>query len=125
MSQTPPTRPAGITILAILAGIVGVLGLLGAVTALGIGAAAFGGLGAIVGLFFLVQAALILAFAYGAWTLRPWGWVLGIIGAGIGVILGGLQLLDGDTSAIISVAFNGLILYYLNTPEIRRAFGRG
>jgi len=124
MTRTPQTRPAGITILAVLAGIVGALGLIGAVTVLGIGAAAFGGLGVILGLFFLVQAALILAFAYGAWTLQPWAWVLGIIGAGIGVVLAGLQLLGGDTSAIISVAFNGLILYYLNTPEICRAFGR-
>lgn len=119
-------RPTGITILAVLAAIGGVLGLLGA-----LGLFALSGVGGfIVTLFALLTLALsilALAFAYGAWTLQPWAWVLGVANYGLSIILSIIQIIAGWStigSQLLSIVIAALILYYLNTPEIKRAFGR-
>jgi|SRR5688572_21741263 hypothetical protein len=136
MSQPPAgTRPTGITILAILAGIAGVLGLLGGLALFGIGAAiggAVGGVGGaafgtIFGLGLIALSIAYLAFAYGAWGLKPWAWTLGVASQIIGLVLTLLQIVTGNqsiTGAIIGIALNLIILYYLDTPDVRRAFGR-
>jgi hypothetical protein len=136
VQQPPPlARPMGVTILAILAAIGGVLSLIGGIAAVGLGGFAgaasgnpgLGGLVSIFGLFLIVQGALALAFAYGAWTLKPWAWtlgmaagVLGIVGAILGFVNDSSQLV----STIISIAINAGILYYLNTPTVKAAFRR-
>lgn len=135
-------RPTGVTILAVLAAIVGVLALCGALALVGLGSILggiagsrlgagagilVGSLGVIFGLFTLVIALLELAFAYGAWNLRPWAWMLGIVAQGISVVLGLVRLVDGRGIAsgeIIGIVISGLIIYYLRTPEVKRAFGR-
>lgn len=127
--STPPPgtreRPLGITILAILAAIAGVLGLLGS---LGLMAVGFGGgLFVILGLVTLVLSVLYLAFAYGAWTLQPWGWTLGVGIAVASIVITLIQLIQGMStplSAIISIAISGVILYYLFQPDVKAAFGR-
>src|SRR5690348_15171343 len=118
----PQQRPTGITILAVLAGIGGVLGLLGGLALLSIG-----GIWLIIGLFFIAAAALNLAFAYGAWTLQPWAWTLGIAAEGLSIILSIIYIIGGYStvgSQIIGIIINAAIIYYLMTPEIKRAFGR-
>ena len=135
-------RPTGVTILAVLAAIVGVLALCGALALVGLGSILggiagsrlgagagilVGSLGVIFGLFTLVIALLELAFAYGAWNLRPWAWMLGIVAQGISVVLGLVRLVDGRGIAsgeIIGIVISGLIIYYLRTSEVKRAFGR-
>ncbi|HWP63621.1 MAG TPA: hypothetical protein VNO86_09140 [Candidatus Binatia bacterium] len=132
------SRPTGVTILAILAAIGGVLGLLGGLAIIGVGGiaggvvggaagAAIGGLAVIGGLIVLVLAVLELALAYGFWNLRPWAWQLGVILAAVQIviaILGVLRIVfyQDLSGAIISIAISGVILYYLNQVEIRRAF---
>ncbi|HEY4190605.1 MAG TPA: hypothetical protein VGM28_09305 [Candidatus Limnocylindrales bacterium] len=119
-------RPTGITILAVLAAIGGVFALLaGFVIFLG-ATVIFGGLGAILGLAFLAYAGLIIAFAYGAWTLQPWAWPLGVAGAAFGIVLAVLNIIGGSSivSQIIGIAIDGGIIYYLNQPGIRAVFGR-
>lgn len=135
--QQQPTsaRPLGVTILAVLAAIGGVLALIGGIAAVGLGGLAatttgnpgLGGLVSIFGLLLIVQGVLALAFAYGAWTLKSWAWtlgmaagVLGIIGAILGFVNDSNQLV----STIFSIAINGAILYYLNTPAVKAAFRR-
>jgi hypothetical protein len=136
VQQPPPSaRPMGVTILAILAAIGGVLGLLGGIALVGLGGlagattgnAGLGGLVSIFGLFLVVQAVLSLAFAYGAWTLKPWAWtlgmavaILGIVGAVLGFVNDSNQLV----STIISIAIDAVIIYYLNTPAVKAAFRR-
>jgi hypothetical protein len=133
----------GITILSILALIGGVFGLLGGLALIAGGAliggalggttgAAFGGLAFIAGVVTLGIAVADLAFAYGAWTLKPWGWALGVIIAlasivwqVIGVLLSGdimANLISVNT--IVTVVIWGIVLYYLNTPTVKAAFGR-
>lgn len=126
--KTAPVRPTGITILAILAAIGGVLGLLfgafGGACALFSGLFTFGGLISL--LFVVAYSVLDLAFAYGAWMLLPWGWQLGVIAEGVAVVSALITLLSGGSffSFLISAAIAAAILYYLFTPEVKKAFGR-
>jgi uncharacterized membrane protein (DUF2068 family) len=127
MSAPASTRPTGITILSILAGIGGVFGLLGGFAVMALGAAVFGGMGAILGLAILAYAGLSLALAWAFWTLKPWGWPLGIVVAAAGIILAVVQLIGANAnivSTIISIGIDGAILYYLNQPTIRALFGK-
>jgi hypothetical protein len=124
MSGSTAARPTGITILAILAGVGGILMAFGGISLFVLGAVAFGGLGALLGLAFLAVAALYLAFCVGALQMKPWAWPLGVVGAGASAILAALQLLGGDLSQIISIAISGGILYYLMQPSIKAAFGK-
>ena len=112
-------RPTGITILAVLAAIGGILGLFG-------GTVLFGALGGLLGLAALAYAALLVAFAYGAWTLKPWAWPLGVAVAAFGIIMSILYIIGGSSIAnqILGIAIDGGILYYLNQPGIKSLFGR-
>ncbi len=118
-------RPLGITILAILAAVGGVFLLLA-----GLGAMAFAGLGglfAILGIVAILVGVVYLAFAYGAWTLKPWGWTLGVGASIASIVLTILQLTQGTqeiVGAIISIAISAAILYYLYQPDVKAAFGR-
>ena len=131
MQPTMRARPTGVTILAVLAAIGGVLGILGGVALLGLGGLAatsgvLGGSIAIFGLIAIVQSVLALAFAYGAWTLKPWAWTLGIVAEGIGIALAVLFIINGSsiTSQAISIIIAGGIIYYLMTPTVKAAFGK-
>jgi hypothetical protein len=126
MSGSASTRPTGITVLAILAGIGGVLGLLGGFAVLFAGTVIFGGLGALLGLAFLAYAALLIALAWGAWTMQPWAWPLGVAVAVFGIVLSVLSIIGGSgiASQILSIVVDGGILYYLNQPTIKSLFGR-
>ena len=135
MGAPTPTaaRPTGITILAVLAAIGGVLGILGGVALVGLGglaagatgSAAYFGLGAVAGVIVLVLGVLNLTFAYGAWTLKPWAWPLGVGLQVAGLIWSGLAAIQGDISGqIISIVIAAIILYYLFQPSIKALFGR-
>ena len=120
-------RPTGITILAILAAIGGVLGLLGGFGVLFLGSVAASGAVMILGLCALAYAALLVAFAYGAWTLKPWAWPLGVAVAIFGIVVAILQIVLGGSSIFsqaLSIVVDGVILYYLNQPGIKSLFGR-
>jgi hypothetical protein len=127
-------RPTGITILAVLAAIGGVLSILGGIALIGLGGvagattgqAALFGMGAIFGLILLASGIASLAFAYGAWTLQPWAWTLGIALQIISLALSVLTIISGGDLAgqIISIAIAAIILYYLWQPGIKAVFGR-
>jgi len=130
--QAPASqRPTGITILAILAAIAGVFGILGGLLVVGVGGAlagtgVLGGLIGIIGIVVLVVGIGELGFAYGAWTLKPWAWTLGVAVEIIGIVSSILYILAGSSvgSQIIGIVISLAILYYLDTPAIRTAFGQ-
>lgn len=127
MTAPASTRPTGITILSILAGISGVFGLLSGFGVMALGAAIAGGMGAILGLAILALAGLSLALAWALWTLKPWGWPLGVAVAGFGIVMAIVTFFlanNGIVSLIISVGIDGAILYYLNQPSIKALFGK-
>ena len=125
-------RPTGVTVLAILAAILGVFGIFGGLVlvmgsaAVGVlaGSAALGTLGSVVGFVLLISAIADLAFAWGAWGLRPWAWTLGIVIAAVQIVLGAFQLFNGNPGSLVSIAIAGGITYYLFQPEVKAAFGR-
>ena len=132
-------RPTGVTILAVLAAIGGVLGILAGLALVGLGGlagglvggaagASIGGLAIVGGLVALVVGVAELALAYGFWTLKPWAWRWGIVLVVVQVVIAvlgvvGIVFSTDITSALISVLISGVIIYYLNRPEIRAAFG--
>jgi hypothetical protein len=132
MNTRAPARPVGITIMAAFAAVGGVMSLILGIGLMGLGsiAGAVGGSGStpfILGVVFIALGALYLAFAGGAWMLRPWAWRLGMAAAVVGIVAAIVNFLMGDQSIIslvINLAINGGILYYLNTPDIRNAFNR-
>ena len=105
-------RPMGITILAVLSAIGGVLSILGGLALVGLGGfaaastgqAALFGLGTIFGVLLLASGVAGLAFAYGAWTLQPWAWVLGVALQIISLVLAGFSIIGGRTSRARSSA---------------------
>ena len=138
MSGPAAARPTGITILAALSAIGGVLGLLGGVALLGLGGiaagatgnAAFFGLGALAGIITVAISIGQLAFAYGAWSLQPWAWSLGMVLALVSIVWSVLlaltsgDIVSGLISQAISIAISAVIIYYLNTPAVKTAFGK-
>ncbi|MGA7731810.1 MAG: hypothetical protein WCD37_11135 [Chloroflexia bacterium] len=120
MQQTSQ-RPMGITILAVLAAIGGLFGLFAALSLLG-------GPYGIYGIISLITSLAYLAFAYGAWTLQPWAWMLGLGIAGLVILLQILYLflIPGYSivNVIIGAIIPAIIIYYLMTPDVKRAFGQ-
>jgi hypothetical protein len=134
-------RPTGITILAVLAIIGGVLGILGGCGVVAGGAligamgaqagvgnvTAGGGLLSVYGIVILAIAVADIVFGIGAWTLKPWAWMLGLVLQGISVVVAIVSILAGWSSIgsqIIGLAVNAVIIYYLMTPDVKKAFGR-
>ena len=135
-SQTSRRRPQTVAILAILVAIAGV----GAVLAVLAGAAIHGltSLDAIEGLIVvgaLALAALCLAVAYGAWTLKPWAWTLGVVAGGATILYMAAVLVRGwadlmaDAPPLAVVGLLVLVvatagLFFWSRPEVKAAFGR-
>jgi len=122
-------RPFGVTVIAIFALIGGLLGL--CLPTLGmIGSTMFGGLlggmGVVASLFFIVGPVLQLVFAFGAFGLRSWAWILGLISAGITVLGVVINLFQGASfwSAVWGGLLPIIIFFYLLSPNVRQAFGQ-
>ena len=121
-------RPFGITVIGILALLSGLFGLCWP-TLIFIGlpflGPIFGTVGAIAGIFLIVGPILQIAFSYGAFSLRPWAWYLGLISTGITVFGVILNLFDGASfwSAIWGSILSVIIFIYLLKPNVRHAFG--
>lgn len=134
-------RPMGVTILAVLAFIGGILGICGGLSGI-VGASFLGGLAASVGasnatalggmlavysIVALAFAVVDIIFGFGAWTLRPWAWMLGMVLSGLNVVFQLVALVAGWStfgSVIIPIVIAGVIIYYLLTPDVKKAFGR-
>jgi hypothetical protein len=131
-----PERPQTVTIVAILAAIGGV----GAVLAVLAGAFVVHGVDsldatdAVIVTPALALAALYVALAHGAWSLKPWAWPLGLVAAMatilyVAAILGtqwAELMRDAPALAwmalfIAGLAVVGLVLWF--RPEVREAFG--
>lgn len=130
-------RPMGVTIIAVLAIIGGVFGLCGGTV--GIVGSGFGGIGSILGfenlhpgvlfwgsLLSLVIGVLDLVFGFGALALRPWAWILGVGLQALSLVENIISFIQGDgrVGATISAIIAAVILAYLFSGTVQRAFGR-
>jgi hypothetical protein len=126
-------RPLAITLLAILAAIGGPVLLFA--SHIWINIERVGGLMLVIAGAIMVLALFYLAFAFAAWTLRPWGWVVGLIVA-VGTIATFVPMLFNEMTNVIDEApmleiiaggFMGVAiigLYILLQPPARAVFGR-
>lgn len=133
-------RPTGVTILAILQIIGGIISLFFGLSSLFFGglmvasdAAATAGteidMGPIMlatGVIALISGVIGLIAGYGLFTLKGWGWTLAVVFAIANIISNLLGLFQGVNivGAIVGIVISGLILYYLNTSTVKRAFGK-
>ena len=139
--MTVQQRPTGITVIAIIAAILGVLGVLGGLLVVltgvllgtasssadggGLASTVVVGLVGILGIVVLATAIADIVFAYGAWTLKPWAWMVGIVIGVISIVLAALSLGGGGTTTpVVTIILWGVVIYYLNTPPVKAAFGR-
>jgi hypothetical protein len=123
-------RPTGVTVLAVAAAVLGVLAILAA----GAWWNASEGLAwlprihggeRLIALILLAAGLLELAFAYGAWMLRPWTWTLGVVLETVVIVLAVLQLGRLEFARhILTILVAGITLWYLTTPRVKAAFGR-
>lgn len=138
-------RPAGVTVLAVLSFlgaafllIAGLLsfaggGLIAGALRDSVGAGVMAGIIGAIGIIMLLFAALYFITGYGLWALKPWGRMLTIILVGISLAFGVLGLLGGMMHFRVMLvmwrmfwcAIDVLVLWYMFTPEVKRAFGEG
>jgi hypothetical protein len=136
-------RPIGITIAAVLSLMDGFLNLVGGYGAFSLGGWQLGGYvlpffspppggeGAAATQLVLGFGAVLLGlgqlvFAWGAWNLVDWTWVLGVALAGLGVLLAVWGLFSGavtPATPMMSLLLPAAIGVYLLIPRTRRAFG--
>ena len=140
-------RPMGVTILAVLQLIVSILLLIAGLQVfttsyqLGNGAnvwrefgAAIAGPSAGTGWLYLLFGAIRLVLARGLFTLKVWAWFITLICEGISIANGlasfgnlarlGIIMLEMLAGVIWEIVIPAIIIYYLLTPEVKRAFGK-
>ena len=135
-------RPTGITLLAIAFIILGVLSFVWSLLVFGVGAvtgltgsiigaenvASLGGSNVFGGMVGMAAAVLDFIIAFGLLRLKPWAWLLALIGVGLNFISGIVGIFQGGFFALccglLGLLVPGAILFYLLRPEIRRLFGR-
>jgi len=141
-------RPTGVTVIAILCFIGAALAGLGGIGMIVGGgfvatimnqqgqagsaglASMMAGLGAALGIFFLIIAAVDVALAIGLLNLKEWARIVTIVLTGLGAALGLLGLLGGFIHFVLFaslfrlciLAIQGLIIWYLLKPEVKAAF---
>ena len=132
-----PERPQALSVLAVLAAIGGIGAILGVLAGAFLihGLPSLDGRDALIVTPALALAALYLAFAYGAWTVKPWAWTVGVVaGAGtvayVIVILAtqwGELMRDAPPLAWMSIlvaviAAAGVVVLF--RADVKGAFGR-
>ena len=72
----------------------------------------------------LILGVIGLIASYGLFALKGWGWWLAILWTVLNIIHGIVTFFqDGIVISILSLLISGLILYYLNKSNVKRAFG--
>ncbi|HEY6280521.1 MAG TPA: hypothetical protein VIW72_01835 [Burkholderiales bacterium] len=128
------SKPLGIVLIALYSGLFGLVSFPIGCTAILVSGAP--GTGALFSIFsFLITAVgiLLLASAYGLWTLQSWGrnfsWWLYVISIPLGamsifVLPPGQHMSEGNTILqLLGIAVDLVIIWYLAEPEVAALFG--
>ncbi len=111
------SRPFPITVVSILAG-------LGALSGIVFGGLALAGGGGVYAVVALVLGLLYLVCAYGLWSLQGWAWMLSVLAQILNIVAAVAPLASGGSVAFVQLGVAVIILAYLNTGGVKRAFGR-
>lgn len=121
---TPPTGPNPRLALGLLAVIFVLQGFYAGVETFGDGIATDRPVQVVMAVAYVVYVGLIAAFAFGVWRRMPWARLVGLVAAGAGLAITGLQILDGETidQHILGLIIDGALFYYLTKPSIKVLF---
>jgi hypothetical protein len=76
------------------------------------------------GVMWIIVGVIWLAVAGALWSLQPWAWLFGQIVAIFGLVSAFFVMFDAGLAAALGAALlPGLILWYLNSPQVKSAFG--
>jgi uncharacterized membrane protein (DUF2068 family) len=116
-------RPTGVTILGLLFIITGALSLFGGIATLI--AIPFV---AIFGALWIALGIASLVVAYGLFKGKSWAWYVAVVLSIIGVVVNVISLVTGNmgaiTGALVGIAINAIVLYYLSRRNVRQYFGK-
>jgi hypothetical protein len=131
MSAFSGGRSTGVMVLSLLAAVGGVIGLWAGFQYIQFAdnVEAYGWSGdaaRTAGIIIVVVSLAWLGVAWGLWSIRPWAWLGAAVVATISLVLQVLALLNGGSAgdALLQIAINAAILYYLSTPAVRAVFRR-
>jgi hypothetical protein len=136
-------RPAGITVIAIVFIVMAIISLLWSALIFGIGGLsslvgglfgagnleAFGISTGMAGFLGLIVAIVQFVVAFGLLAMKKWSWILALIGVGLTVIQGLVNMFSGGAFGFmcgsIGLIIPVIILIYLLQPSVRSIFGVG
>jgi hypothetical protein len=117
-------RPLGVTIIAILLFIAGVSGILSALAGFGV----FGGHKVMIAtpILLLIVSLVQMSVASGLWQLLRWAWLTAVVVVVVTIIVNviGIFAKVQLPSVIISLVIDVIVLLYLNSGGVRRAFAK-
>ena len=69
-----------------------------------------------------------LIVAYGLFKAKSWAWFVAVVLSIIGLVVNVISLVTGNmsaiTSALVGIAINAIVLYYLSRRNVRQYFGK-
>ena len=69
-----------------------------------------------------------LVVAYGLFKAKSWSWVVAVVLSIIGVVVNVISLVTANmgaiTGALVGIAINAIVLYYLSRRNVRQYFGK-
>jgi uncharacterized membrane protein (DUF2068 family) len=69
-----------------------------------------------------------LVVAYGLFKAKSWSWTVAVVLSIIGVVVNVISLvtsnMGGITGALVGIAINAIVLYYLSRRNVRQYFGK-
>lgn len=131
--MTAQSKPLGVVLIALYSGLIGMISFpIGCTASLVSGMPNVDMFVSISGFIITAFGILLLASAYGLWTIQPWGrkfsWVLYAVSIPLGVILifpilPGQHMSSGNTIfQILSIVLDVAIVLYLGKREVIRLF---
>jgi len=83
-----------------------------------------GGLGAAMGVIFLVIGIIDLLLGVGCFLAWSWVWIVGIIFSVISILIGLVSLVTSGLGALLGIIIAAIILWYLFQPQVKAYFGQ-